>query len=381
MADFLSLPQMLRKIVFYAEDLHSMLHYRAIIKRLTSAYGEDVCYLTSARDDPILDNHPPRLRPFYIGEGTVRTLAFLRLKADLLILTMPNLETYHIKRSKVYPVHYLYLFHALVSTHSIYRRGAFDHYDTVFCASPYQIEEIRATEAAYLLPKKSLLEAGYMHLEALMEDAEHYRISHGGPAVDGPKTVVVAPSWGPDSILETCGVELVKRLLDVGYKVVVRPHPMTTKRSPRVIGVMRRVFDLHPSFRLQTDVRDQEALYASHVMISDWSGVAMEYAFACERPVIFIDVPKKCFNPEVDRIPQIPIEVSIRERIGRVVAPDALEQLPVVIESLYGDAGAFIDQIRRARDDCVFNLGRSVEVSADKILELADTVQAKNSKA
>ena len=33
-------------------------------------------------------------------------------------------------------------------------------------------------------------------------------------------------------------------------------------------------------------------------MVSDWSGVAMEFAFGLERPVLFIDVPRKTNNPE-----------------------------------------------------------------------------------
>ena len=35
------------------------------------------------------------------------------------------------------------------------------------------------------------------------------------------------------------------------------------------------------------------SLYQSDLMISDWSGVAFEYAFAFNKPVIFCDVPKK----------------------------------------------------------------------------------------
>ena len=49
-------------------------------------------------------------------------------------------------------------------------------------------------------------------------------------------------------------------------------------------------------------------------MISDWSGISMEYAFTFERSVIFIDVPKKILNPNADDLPLEPIEISIRKK-------------------------------------------------------------------
>ena len=50
----------------------------------------------------------------------------------------------------------------------------------------------------------------------------------------------------------------------------------------------------------------------------------MEYAFVFERPVIYIDVPQKIMNNEMEKIPLIPLEVSIREKIGYVINPKKL---------------------------------------------------------
>ena len=67
----------------------------------------------------------------------------------------------------------------------------------------------------------------------------------------------------------------------------------------------------------------------------------MEYAFSCEKPVIYIDVPKKKKNPEADRIPHVPLEVSIRDRIGCVVSSDDLKSGPEAIERIYADHASF----------------------------------------
>ena len=374
---FLALPREQRKITFYSEDTHSMNHFQGIIDALTDGLGRQICYLTSDPGDPILATGNPLIKPFFIGDGSTRTILFVELVTDVLIMTMPDLDTLHIKRSKAHPVHYVYLFHSMVSAHSQYRKGAFDHFDTIFCSGPYQCDEVRETEKAYGLPEKRLVECGYHRLEALMDDVQRHRQQHGGTVVERPSRVIVAPSWGDEAILELCGAEIVQILLDAGYTTIVRPHPMTVKRSPDVIDRLRKQFQGHESFQLQIDIRDTSTLYESHVMISDWSGVALEYAFGCERPVIFVDMPKKNRNPEVSKIPNVPIEVSIREKIGRVVSPKALEDLPAAIEEIYADMGSFIGQIRSVREETVFNLGSSGQVGGASIAELADRAAPK----
>ena len=71
-------------------------------------------------------------------------------------------------------------------------------------------------------------------------------------------------------------------------------------------------------------MREQASLHESELMIGDWSGAALEYAFGLERPVLFIDMPQKINNPEHDRIGLITLEESIRAEIGAIVDPQDL---------------------------------------------------------
>ena len=145
-----------RSIVFYSEDVSSFVHFEQIIHELTEKMGYCICYVTSAKDDPMLNKQNKRIRVFYIGHGAMRTKFFMELKTEVLVMTMPNLETHFIKRSRVYPVHYVYVFHSMVSTHKIYEKGAFDHFDSIFCAGPHHVEEISATESVYNLNHKKI---------------------------------------------------------------------------------------------------------------------------------------------------------------------------------------------------------------------------------
>ena len=98
------------------------------------------------------------------------------------------------------------------------------------------------------------------------------------------------------------------------------------------------------------------------MMISDWSGVAIEYALSQAKPTLFIDVPKKINNPDYVEIDITPIEISIRPQIGSIVLP-RLEE--ITIELLDGLAFKPIDS-----GSVVFNSGRASKVGASEILRL-----------
>ena len=149
---------------------------------------------------------------------------------------------------------------------------------------------------------------------------------------------------------------------------------MTVRQYPGVIQALTDQFGGHPRFVLETDVTRSASLCASALMISDYSGAALEYAFVYERPVLFVNVPRKINNPDYEQIGCEPLEVCIRERIGELVWPSNLHQVPGIIGRLCRDPGAWSQRIRRVRSETVFNIGRSASVGASHIARLADEV-------
>ena len=94
----------------------------------------------------------------------------------------------------------------------------------------------------------------------------------------------------------------------------------------------------------------------------------MEYAFVFERPVIYIDVPQKILNDEMEKIPLVPLEVSIREKIGYVINPKNLNDIPKILTEV--DNELRTEEIRRIRSQTVFNIGTSAEVGSKYILKI-----------
>ena len=160
-----------RDIVFYSRQAQYMAFFEGLINVLVREHEAKLCYITSDPRDPILQSSPPNIRSFYFNTLFPFVLPFLNAK--VIVLTMPDLNQFHIRRS-IHDTDHVYVFHSMMSTHMIYRLGAFDHYDTIFCVGPYHLEEIRRTEDVYDLQPKRLLEVGYYRVEKIYRDHQRH---------------------------------------------------------------------------------------------------------------------------------------------------------------------------------------------------------------
>jgi len=355
-----------RSIVFYAENKASMNHFRLLISELTKERNFQICYVTSVKNDPILSINDKNILAFYIGDGTVRVKFFIELKAKILIMDMPDLDSFHIKRSKIFPVHYIYIFHSMFSVHSYLRKGAVNHYDTIFCVGEHHKREILETEKIYGLKPKKLVDYGFGRLDTLLRERNNFKKEK----LNTENLIIIAPTYGDNNLLKICGVKLIETLLDSNFKVLLRPHFRTFKESEDVIRIIRDKFQNNNNFLLEEGTIKPEIFHSSRCMISDWSGISLEYAFIFERPIIYIDVPKKELNEEADKISLTPIEVSIREKIGHLVDPDNLTEIPKIISEINDESRA--EQIRDIRSKTVFNIDKSASIGADYITKILD---------
>ena len=362
-----------RKIVFYAEDIQSQNFFIDLMKELLVKFNQEVCYLTSDVNDSIfyeVKNYP-KLKVFYIGTGLFRTWMFMNLKADLFIMTMPDIEKFHLKRSKIYPVHYLYIFHALVSTHSNYRQGAFDFYDTIFCTGKQQITEIRETEKYYKLPKKNLFRDGYRPLEYLINES----LTFSNASSDKLK-ILIAPSWGKNNILEHCINELLENLIDSGNEIFLRPHPMTLRNNKSQIEELKSKFLNKKNFNLQENHADRSILFESDLLITDWSGIGIEYGLGLLKPILYINVPKKNFNPEYRKINIIPMEVSVRSEIGKIVE---IKDIPYINKIILKTMNLYKkDNILKIRDKYVYMKENGLNKAAKRVVSIANSNRLRN---
>lgn len=366
---FRKLPESEKDILFYAEHEGYYPNFEGLINTLTQEYDKTICYVTSDIDDPILNSNNPKIKSIYIRKLLSLFLGFLKCK--ICVMTMTDLNQFHIKRS-INPIHYVYIFHSLVSTHMLYLPGAFDFYDSILCTGQYMKDEIRIYEQIHQLPAKNLIEAGYYRLERIYENYQKHIKNNNNSNEDTKTTILIAPSWGADNIIESCGAELVELLLNNNYKVIVRPHPETKRRAPEILDNLSNKFGNDSNFVLELSVATDDSLFESDVLISDLSGIVFEYALGTERPVLFIDVPPKIRNENYKELNIEPLELAIRTKVGVVVSPDKLEDVPSVINELITNKQNYREQIQNIRKEAIFNFGDSSRESANYILEILE---------
>jgi YidC/Oxa1 family membrane protein insertase len=254
------------------------------------------------------------------------------------------------------------------STHTSYRPGAFDEFDTILCVGPHHVSEIRRTEEVYGLPPKELIEHGSVKLDTLIAEVG----DRAGPRPPSASPeVLVAPTWGESSLIEQpLGREVISSLLGAGYRTVLRLHPMTVRRLPSLVADLRGTFGQDNRFTIEEEMSATESWLRSDVMVSDWSGAASEYALALFKPVVFIDTPPKIMNPRWSEIGLEPLESRIRSFLGQVAKPTEVGDLPSHVGMLLREADSVRRRCAWVRRDTVFNVGSSPRVAAQTLIGL-----------
>jgi hypothetical protein len=363
---FKALPRAQKRIVFYSESGQDWHHFSPVINHITHVCGEQAVYLSSDPDDPGLHQSNGHLMAFCIGSGLLRTMCFQWLDVGVMAMTMVDFGKLQLKRS-VNPVTYAFMFHSLISVHMADHEDSYDSYDAILCAGPHQMREVRKREEMLGLPPKQLFAHGYHRLEQLLQDRREPPAWHSDIDIH----VLLAPSWGEQTVLNVCGMELVDILIGAGFRVTLRPHYQTRWTTPEVIDTIADKYRDHPQFNVVEQLGESDSLFDSHIMITDWSGAGMDYGLGLEKPVLYIDVPPKARNDWWPQLGIEPFESFVRDKIGTIAAPDNLGAVPEQIRTLLKNPAAFRANVAQLRDDWVFNPGHSAEAAAKAILQLA----------
>lgn len=350
-----------KHLVFYSESSGFYKYYQGMIEYLLENTNLVIHYITSDPNDKIFElaKTQDKLRPYFIGEKRLITL-MMKLEADVVVMTMPDLENFHIKRSYISKdIEYIYIPHGMDSLNLTMRTGSMNHYDTVFCVGKHQKEEIEKTEEAYGLPKKTLVDWGYSLLDEMRED--YAKLPHEENTV---KKILIAPSWQQDNIVDSCLEQILDNLKGKGYQITVRPHPQHVRHRGEFMEQLKVKYEQDRDIEIQTDFSSNNTVFEADLMITDWSGIAYEYAYTTQKPVLFINTPMKIMNPEYQKIDTVPLNILLREEIGCSLNLDELSQIGDKVQMLLEHKADYYEKIGNFVQEYVYNHGTSAEVGA-----------------
>ena len=353
-----------KKLVFYSEGSGFYKYYKGTIEYLLEHTNITIHYITSDFNDKIFElaEKNDKIRAYYIGEKKLITL-MMKMDADIVVMTTPDLETYHIKRSYVRKdIEYIFVMHDMGSFNLTNRNGAVDHFDTVFCTGKHQKEEVEKIEIAKNLPKKTTVEAGYDLLDDMIKDYENNKTVTKRPQI------LIGPSWQVDSIMDSCIDDILEGFKNSEFDVIVRPHPQNVRHKAEKCEALKEKYKEYSNISVQTDFSSNSTVFDAAILVTDWSGICFEYAYTTKRPVIFIDTPMKVMNPEYKMIDTVPINIMLRNEIGKSIAMEDAKSTIDVAREMIANADSYSDKIEAFRNEYVYNLGHSAEISAKYII-------------
>ncbi len=355
-----------KHLVFFSEASGFYKYFRGILNYLTSHSNVKIHYVTNDPNDIIFEvaKENEQIIPYYIGKNKSISL-FMKMDSKVVVMTTPDLEKYYLKRSYVCKdIEYIYMEHGLSSVNMLLRKGALDHFDTVFCAGDHVIDEIRAMEKVYNLPEKNLIKYGYGMLDDITRQYLEYK--ENNPDVVEEKYALIAPSYQKDNILDSC-LDNVVNGISKHIKVVIRPHPQYVIRFPQKWAKICSKYADHPMVTIEEDFSSNETIYKASFVVTDWSNISYEYSFSSLRPSMSVNTPTKVINEDYEELGIEPIDFRIRSMIGYEVSGNDENEVAEATKKLL-ENNNWAETITEARDTVLYNFMKSDEVGGKYIL-------------
>ena len=338
------------KYIFYSENKSYQKYSYLLIQLLAKKNPDGIFYVSSDIDDKIENLN---IKNMFIGNGFFMQYFFNVVKAENIFLTITDLDNHVIKKTKNVN-NYIYYFHSPVSTTIQYMNEAFDNYDTILCNGEYQINEIQRAESLKNNKKKRLIKSGYLYFDYLKEKINLQKNSN---------EVLIAPSWNSNEVnFMNQNLELlIDEVLKKGFNVRFRPHPENFKRSANIIEGFQKKFK-NSKFILDDTVENKEAMENAKCLITDNSGIAIEYILLFKKPVLYFEDVKKIHNSNFEKYNDlITMEDKVKTTFGYIFTMNEIKNIDLIINNSIKDFKNKDNIIEKFTNENFYNFGLTVK--------------------
>lgn len=347
-------------ILFYSEGGQYWNVFKPIIDELEKL-GLRSVYYTSKENDPALKTNYKYLKKAYIGEDLSAFKIINNIKVKLFITTTPQLDVMQLQRSK-YVEEYIHIFHSPIDI-LMYKYFSFDFFDTVMCSGKYQIESIKELEAIRKTKPKELLETGLTYFDVLKERKEELEKT---VVKNNKKTILVAPTWKDGNLLEKYGIKPLIDLVNLGYEVILRPHPQMYTSKKDIMQKIEDDIKKISEISIDKNPSGEISMAKADILFSDLSGIIFDFYFIFEKPIVVIkDVISKD-GKEVDFSNKEPWEIENLEKVATIIDLEDIENIQKYIEkATLKTTQQSIEEFRKAS---LFNYGYAGKVATNQII-------------
>lgn len=317
-------------------------------------------YFTQSEDDPVFNAGYKFITPQFIGEGNKGFLKMNMLNAGVVMSTTPGLDVLQWKRSKNVNK-YVHIPHT-VDDLSGYRMFALDHYDSVLCTGQNQVDFIKKIEDLRpKFPKKDLVIVGSPNMDEAFNRVKTFEKT----TQDNKLTVLLAPSWGPSSILNRFGEKLISELIKSGYKIIIRPHPQSYTAEKELLENLKNTFN-GQDLEWNKDNDNLSVMNRSNILITDFSGIMFDYSLLFNKPFLYADTNFDTSVYDADWIDDKMWVFKAAERIGIELQEEQFPNLKTIIENAINNSKSSTN-LEEVRNECWQNIGNSAKAIVEYI--------------
>lgn len=302
---FLKINTICNEYIFYSENIFYKNYYYDFFKSLLQTSKKTFLF-TSDIKEYLYFKEKYQNNVLYIGDGFIKILILNFVKCNFLLTTMVGFGNV-IKKSP-FCKNYIYFFHALASTHKIYKDNSFDQFDIILTNGDYQKKELEKRFEIKKIFNKKIFNSGYFYLDLLKENSN----------CNDEDFILFAPSWNYDkkNLFNDYGIDIINLLLSNNLKIILRPHPEILKRDKKIYEKTVNTFAKNKNFYVDNGPSNIASLKKSNVIITDNSSIGLEFGIAFLKPTIYINYKEKVHNSEFELIQAQPIEEQFKKEFG-----------------------------------------------------------------
>lgn len=338
--------------------------------------GQEVLYITASPDDPAMECPFEHFKAESYESESKLFMRLNYLNAHIVLATSPGLDVYQWKRSKQVD-YYVHIPHSPCEILR-YRMFGIDYYDALILSGQYQIDNIRSLEKLRELPEKELLLVGIPYMDEMAKKLETLP-----PVQEHETTVLLAPTWGKSGILEVYGGKFIDKILETGYKLIIRPHPQSLVSDKSLLDRLMKEYPSSDRIEWNSDMDNLDVLRRSDIMISDFSGVIFDFAMLHDKPVIYTAPNFDLGLYDAWWLDEPLWTLKILPEIGRELTEDSMDSIKELIDSCLKDDKYSEGRKKAIRETWAYTGEGAVRVAdylTDKLCEITKKEEAEEVK-
>ena len=246
----------------------------------------------------------PYCKTIQIKNKFLLKILFLTLNCKYIYTTSTNLNNSIFLRSKVSRSKYIYLQHSPVSLSMIYDEKAFLYFDAIQAINKSQYNDVRDINKLF---KKKIkpFKSRYRFISKKLNELNKQSID-----------VLIAPTWHTDFYKLNIHEKLFEIFKKENISFEFRPHPMSIKKKE---------FRINNNIKINTEKFIDFGKFK--FLISDWSGIFIEFAIINKSRPILINTSKKILNKNYLSFSNLPIELVSRKTIATEFETDKIDDI------------------------------------------------------